>query len=690
MGVQPLFNLHSRYFYVLVPTSHFSATHHCFEEVRKGQRQQQTNCHRYSNYNKKVILNEENIMDSPNYRTNQTANLAEFDPFSPGGKTKKAVDRNDLTSLIFQSVSPPSNGKPGVDEVANIDRLRRELMNIATHLEQGSPKPPITVRSESKSSPHTSPGSDALSLSQNRLETLNRKSKSSSVNSTTSRNPFASFVQKTKRNRNESNHHKSKALVANTKLWHDVQESLPEQAKIFLTDSPVVFSRKQFQESPSNVPQGMDAAILQDVWKDIPETRQQDNTRQNTPPRGGHRHRSRSPRSPFGRNTPTSSTPEQPEASLYIPNLAKMRPTSFLTSEQAAAAASGWNFGVADWRKGAPSRNDYLVAARIAQFLDTYRTQECLLDLDTLKTFNRMQLVNFASGDNDGPHVADDYHRPVVEALLDAAGDDFAQVRGYFHSKSLNLEERREALVLEFQRTFLVVMRGSTSEQHQGASGSQQQHQQSITLEMGRTAAVTSCYLQAVIEGLEAEVFQLLDSLTDSSPFCDITFTGHSFGAGMALVASFLYAHTRCTQRCGTIVTACPKVIGGEYFSAAVNARANLKVFRLDYPKFLHQQQYCKWNTGHSIRLMASSTDKKALVPQLVYLEDEESSKSGKSFFGGSKKDPTPRPIQDFVSALEGMSVWVDENSDTKTTLDPKRRSRNSSPTTRTTSSEIV
>jgi predicted lipase len=42
-------------------------------------------------------------------------------------------------------------------------------------------------------------------------------------------------------------------------------------------------------------------------------------------------------------------------------------------------------------------------------------------------------------------------------------------------------------------------------------------------------------------KGLEEQIFNLLNDLSENNPFCDVVFTGHSFGAALATIGSLRY-----------------------------------------------------------------------------------------------------------------------------------------------------
>ena len=249
-----------------------------------------------------------------------------------------------------------------------------------------------------------------------------------------------------------------------------------------------------------------------------------------------------------------------------------------------------------------------------------------------------MQLQQFASGNTVAGGIAD-CHRPVVESLLDC-GSDFVEVRGHIHSKNPEPDQRREILVLECQRTFVVVVRGTTAEQTKVVPKGE-----TAELTNGRNATVFANVFRAFME-LEEETFALLDNLTEESPFCDIVFTGHAFGGAMATVASYLYASTRTDQRVACLTTACARV-GLCSFRWSVHSLSNLKVMRLEQGPA--QNRPPARHVGHALRLAGGK------IKALKFHEDEA---SNIRFY--SKRESS----RDYVQLLEGLTEWVKDYQD--------------------------
>ena len=107
-----------------------------------------------------------------------------------------------------------------------------------------------------------------------------------------------------------------------------------------------------------------------------------------------------------------------------------------------------------------------------------------------------------------------------------------------------------------------------------------------------------------VAHSLSPQLFARLDELSEESPFSDYVFAGHGTGAGIALLASYLYAHMRMSQRVAAYLTGAPK-IGMEDFRMAAHSQPNLQIIRVDTQCRRGSQGFCQ--VGHCIRLRRGS-----------------------------------------------------------------------------------
>jgi hypothetical protein len=326
---------------------------------------------------------------------------------------------------------------------------------------------------------------------------------------------------------------------------------------------------------------------------------------------------------------------------LEIPSLAKPSPTSFLTGKEDEVVRTS-EVDSAPFQMEIPALADCLVAARLNEFVDNYRNIDQNFDLQQWVGLSRMDLRQ----------VKIPQHVPIAQSILEC-GDDVC-LRGVVSKGSSNADERLEVAVFEGQRQFLAVFRGTTEQQTKGVSKSKKK---AVPLgEEHKKVEVYSGFLEEYMK-LEAECFAILDKLTDEEPFCDVVFSGHSFGGAMATLAAFRYANARPMMRVGCLTLASPKA-GFSIFRLMVNSQPNLKVMRLE----LGQDGKCQLpgaggdHVGHTLVLHGSlgSNSQKVTRPVLAYNFDAPKPKK----FGTKHPD-----LRAYVTALEEISrlklKWV-------------------------------
>lgn len=348
---------------------------------------------------------------------------------------------------------------------------------------------------------------------------------------------------------------------------------------------------------------------------------------------------------------------------LFVPSLsAKPRPTSFLTGQVEEVVRSSEQ-DPTPWQLEFPRHEDALVAAKLCQFLETYAADECLLHLERLVGIPRMELQRFVQGDVPkltGPNdtTVTECHRPIVEALLEC-GNDISEVKGFFTAQGSEEkpENRREVLIVERQNKFLCVFRGSIAEQQ----GKFQRNAEMFELP-GSSGTVFKDRFTAFSE-LQVQTFQLLDRLTEESPFCDINFTGHGFGAAIAIIAAMSYANSRTALRVACTVTGSPKV-GQSDFRWAVHSSPNLNLWRFEFGRHHIGRSYA---VGHCARLIQPSKESKASAIQAYKfgLDPQETAPmaAGANAVRSLLSPVTfkEKGINDYVSMLEscGDKKWV-------------------------------
>jgi pimeloyl-ACP methyl ester carboxylesterase len=520
-----------------------------------------------------------------------TYSLVGFDPFLPdiSAEEQKSKTTSPL-SLPEPSPSPDEHRESGSATREGLEKLQDELRAIASQLERESPRRKESLERMFPQAGFT-PSSPLRRGLRGQKATL-----------------FSPFSKKQVLRKAES-------LVEHARQWKEVHQAVDTSAP-----RPSSLQNRSFS-TPTASPSA-NASVLQEVWA-LSMKQQQEEA-----------------------NSPTAVASASSQAatieSLYIPTLAKHRPTSFLTGKDVVRSSE---YDATTWQLDIPEKKELLVSIKVAHFLETYRSKECLLDLNSLLGYSRLNLSHFAAGHTPcGVTDIADCHRPIVESLLDC-GDDIIEVRGYWHSKAVDLDQQREVFIVERQRQFLVVIRGNTAEQQ----GKFNKQPETVALREGHDATVFTDGFKAFRE-LEDKVFARLDQLTEANPFCDVIFCGHSFGASMATMAAYLYAYTRSDQRVAAYVTSSPKV-GLTDFRWSVHASPNLKFMRVECG--CPQRGPCSpqaRHVGHTLRISPNKQAKAyKFSPGPVELSVR------------SRLFKRERDISDYVQALEELPTWVQD-----------------------------
>ena len=360
--------------------------------------------------------------------------------------------------------------------------------------------------------------------------------------------------------------------------------------------------------------------------------------------------------------------------SLALPSLAKPAPTSFLTGTEIVRSSE---YDPSPFQMEIPSLQQTLVAGRLVQFVEHYRKEDLNMDLSmSLVGLTRREMASFVES-NDPAQVPPNLtlaHKPVVESLLEAADD--VTVVGFIDAENAgSADVRREAVILERQTQFFVVFRGTTQEQAGKKPFFKKNHakpKHQVALEPcandGSDAKVFSPIKQAYVE-LEHRVLDCLDRLMDANPFCDVVFTGSSWGAGMATLAAYRYASNRPMVRVSCQTFGAPKV-GNTAFRQLVNSLPNLKVIRIEHVNDVKclappQDNGSGAPVGHSIVLSKNSESNNSLSAVACKFDSgkHHSAKPAAALFNAWKKD---RDISSYVSLLEQLQqskvdLWVKE-----------------------------
>jgi hypothetical protein len=322
---------------------------------------------------------------------------------------------------------------------------------------------------------------------------------------------------------------------------------------------------------------------------------------------------------------------------LQMPSLAKPSPTSFLTGKEGEVVRT-CELDPSPHQMEIPGLPEFVAMSRLNEFVENYRRLDQNFDLQQWVGMSRMDLGK----------VRIPQHQPIAQSLLEC-GDDVTLQGAII--KGANADDRSEVVVFEGQRQFNVVFRGTTEQQCKpgGSKSKKNGKHVAVLLDAEHQAEVYGCFQEEYAK-LEQECFALLDKLTEQNPFCDVVFSGHSFGAAMASLAAFRYANARPQMRVSCLTMASPKV-GFSSFKHSVNSSPNLRVMRLEFG----QDGKCQApgpagsHVGHTLVLHGSlgHNSLKTNLPVMAYKFDVPKFKKFKT---------THPDMRSYVSALEEIA----------------------------------
>ena len=361
-------------------------------------------------------------------------------------------------------------------------------------------------------------------------------------------------------------------------------------------------------------------------------------------PTGETSHRSSLPNTPAGKER-SSMYPAMIQdlmelsltSQLQMPSLAKPSPTSFLIGKEDEVVRT-CELDPSPHQMEIPGLPEFVVVSRLIEFVENYRRVDQNFDLQQWVGMSRMDLCQ----------VRIPQHQPIVQCLLEC-GDDVTLQGAII--KGANADERSEVVIFEGQRQFTVVFRGTTEQQCKpgGSKSKKNGKHVAVLLDAEHQAEVYGCFKEEYAK-LEKECFVLLDKLTEQNPFCDVVFTGHSFGAAMSSLAAFRYANARPQMRVSCLTLASPKV-GFAAFKQLVNSSPNLKVMRLEFGQDGKCQAPAQAGShvGHTLVLHGSlgHNSLKTNQPVMAYKFDVPKYKKFKT---------THPDMRSYVNALEEMA----------------------------------
>lgn len=209
-------------------------------------------------------------------------------------------------------------------------------------------------------------------------------------------------------------------------------------------------------------------------------------------------------------------------------------------------------------------------------------------------------------------------HPSIIKSLLECYDDIL--VEGYFSetvtTNSSVMSENEDSNIVQAtifssqrQRQFIVCYRGSMEQHTKPVKNVKKQKKddgQQCVLHSDNPIPINPLFGDAYFESnLEQRVFNLIEKLSGDNPFCDVVFTGHSFGGALGLIGSVRFADLYPMRTVSCITFGVPKV-GGLAFRHFGNSLPNLKVMRLEYGSdhFVAMPDDPKWeHVGHAIAI---------------------------------------------------------------------------------------
>ena len=329
-------------------------------------------------------------------------------------------------------------------------------------------------------------------------------------------------------------------------------------------------------------------------------TNNTNNNNNNVSPHPRHRRVSSSASS----STTTTTSRSGGGAFLDMPLLAKPSPTSFLDGRVDNAMRSSEQDPAPHQVELPKSPTDWLVYAKLSALLQDYERVDQNFDWGSLVGMSWMALQEFVGMGkipHDRTHSLSLTHQPIVQQLISATRTTTTTTttstiprRHHHHQQQqqqppLTVEghvadDTAEALVLDGQHRVVVVFRGKGNRQTKPVSAKQARHfakHHNLCLKGEKPVTVFPSFRESYF-ALEGPLGAVLDRWTESNPFGEVIFCGHSFGGALATLGALRFAAVRPVVRVSCYTTSCPRV-GGPGFCRLVHTLPNLRVLRLEH-----------------------------------------------------------------------------------------------------------
>jgi len=208
--------------------------------------------------------------------------------------------------------------------------------------------------------------------------------------------------------------------------------------------------------------------------------------------------------------------------------------------------------------------------------------------------------------------------RSTVRSLLESADDLI--VEGYFHEHHKEHGDIEVAIFsTQKKRQFIVCYRGSKGRQIKPVSSKGRNLKQGdISEGISHLSADEQSVLVAknfcdvyFFQNIEAKIFLLLEHMSTAHPFCDVCFTGYSFGSALATIASVRYAGLYPMMTVLNHGFGAPRV-GNRGFKYLSHSLPNLKIVRVEHgaDPFVHMPEASNaWShVGHTVTIGSDSS----------------------------------------------------------------------------------
>jgi len=207
-------------------------------------------------------------------------------------------------------------------------------------------------------------------------------------------------------------------------------------------------------------------------------------------------------------------------------------------------------------------------------------------------------------------------HPSTIKSLLECTDDLI--VEGYFNETIGSDND----LIEDIESTSVQVTVFSSQRQRQfivcycGTIGQHAKPSRSKATCKVDACGVNESFGSSYLLEMEEKVFQLVDKLISENPFCDVVFTGHSFGGGLALIGAL-----RCAEKNQDMTVSChvfgvPKV-GQSDFRQRAHSMPNLRMIRVEHASDIYVDFPLgqTWeHVGHTITINYSTNKKRTSI----------------------------------------------------------------------------